>query len=70
MRCFKTVYPVGFQEIDEKDDGTKGPCERVCPENDADDRDKAYDESNVGHPDDAPETEHGKHWHSGFPCAS
>ena len=66
----KPVHPVRFQEIEEKNDRTQTPGQRISPEDHIDYRDEMQDDGDITHPDDAPETEHGEHRHGRFSRAS
>lgn len=60
------MHPVRLQKIEQENDGTQTPRQRISPENHLDFRDKVQDDCDIAHPHDTPETEHGEHGHGGF----
>ena len=65
----KIMNPVGAEEIDQENDAAECPGDGVGPG----DRCQLVEEfqgyGDIGHPEQAPAAQHGKHGHGGFACA-
>ena len=59
------VGPVGAQQKDQQHDGAERPGEGVGPGDGLEHREGLHRQGNVGHPDTAPEGQHGDHGHKG-----
>ena len=53
--------PVGLQEINQENDGTQGPGQRIGPENYIDNRDDFHNDTDIGNSDNTPAAHHDKH---------
>jgi len=70
LSALKSMYPVRFQEINEENDGTQRPGQRVGPENYIDNGNYFYRYTDIGNTDDTPAAHHNQHGDDGFSCAA
>ena len=63
LRFFKTVHPVGFAVVDEKDDAAAGPGDGIGPGYGGQFIDDWQRQADISNPHKAPEDQHGVHGH-------
>ena len=62
--CFqfvKMIQPVALDQIDQENDGTQGPCQRISKGNGGQFGNKPDGHGDVADPDQAPAHQHGDH---------
>ena len=64
------MLPVGFEQEDQKQDGTASPCQRIGPGNHLKDREEPECCGDVDDTQAAPEKQHSSHWHNSIAAAS
>ena len=64
------MYPVCFQEINEENNGTQCPGQRIGPENYIDNGNYFNRYTDIGNTDDTPAAHHNQHGDDGFSCAA
>ena len=64
------MLPVGFEQEDQKQDGTASPCQRIGPGNHLKDREEPECCGDVDDTQAAPEQQHSRHWHNSIAAAS
>ena len=64
------MLPVGFEQEDQKQDGTASPCQRIGPGNHLKDREEPECCGDVDDTQAAPEKQHSRHWHNSIAAAS
>lgn len=70
LSALKSMYPVRFQEINEENDGTQRPGQRIGPENYIDNGNYFNRYTDIGNTDDTPAAHHNQHGDDGFSCAA
>ena len=63
------MLPVGFEQEDQKQDGTASPCQRIGPGNHLKDREESECCGDVDDTQAAPEKQHSSHWHNSIATA-
>ena len=63
------MLPVGFEQEDQKQDGTASPCQRIGPGNHLKDREESECCGDVDDTQAAPEKQHSRHWHNSIAAA-
>lgn len=64
------MLPVGFEQEDQKQDGTASPCQRIGPGNHLKDREESECCGDVDDTQAAPEKQHSSHWYNSIAAAS
>lgn len=64
------MLPVGFEQEDQKQDGTASPCQRIGPGNHLKDWEEPECCGDVDDTQAAPEKQHSRHWHNSIAAAS
>ena len=63
------MLPVGFEQENQKQDGTASPCQRIGPGNRLKDREEPECCGDVDDTQAAPEQQHSRHWHNSIAAA-
>lgn len=63
------MLPVGFEQEDQKQDGTASPCQRIGPGNHLKDREEPECCGDVDDTQAAPEKQHSRHWYNSIAAA-
>ena len=63
------MLPVGFEQEDQKQDGTASPCQRIGPGNHLKNREKPECCGDVDDTQAAPEKQHSRHWYNSIAAA-
>ena len=64
------MLPVGFEQEDQKQDGTASPCQWIGPGNHLKDWEEPECCGDVDDTQAAPEKQHSRHWHNSIAAAS
>ena len=64
------MLPVGFEQEDQKQDGTASPCQWIGPGNHLKDWEEPACCGDVDDTQAAPEKQHSRHWHNSIAAAS
>ena len=63
------MLPVGFEQEDQKQDGTASPCQWIGPGNHLKDREEPECCGDVDDTQAAPEKQHSRHWYNSIAAA-
>ena len=66
----EVVNPIGFQEVNQEDDGAEAPGDGICPGNSGKLVDEFDGDGDIGDADDAPANKHGDHGNRSLACAA